>query len=85
MPFFGKAQQTNPFEGKTFRIDNYINDQFDNSEDLIFAGGKVEGSVCIQYGFEKAAYLAKENKKGSWEFSCTMISVEHGIMVWKGT
>ncbi|WP_298545281.1 hypothetical protein [uncultured Aquimarina sp.] len=74
----------NSFAGKTFRIDNYIGDKFDNSEDLVFTDTDVEGSICIQYGFKKAKYTTKINKNGLHEFSCTMSSKEHGKMIWIG-
>ena len=84
--FLGATAQKseNPFIGKTFRIDNYIGDKFDNSEDLIFTADHVEGSVCVEYGFPKAKYTFKKDKKGQWEFTCTMVSKEHGKMVWNG-
>ena len=56
----------------------------DNSEDLSFTNTHVEGSICVQYGFEPAVYISELNKNGLWEFSCTMISEEHGKMIWKG-
>jgi len=74
----------NPFAGKTYRIDNYIGEKLDNSEDLVFTDTHVEGSICVQYGFEKAAYNVWENGKDQPSFSCTMISQEHGKMVWEG-
>ncbi len=74
----------NSFAGKTFRIDNYIGDKFDNSEDLVFTNVHVEGSICVQYGFKKVEYTTNINIKGFQEFNCTMISKEHGKMVWTG-
>ncbi|KZS43005.1 hypothetical protein AWE51_16815 [Aquimarina aggregata] len=83
--FNSNAQsKDNPYAGKTFRIDNYIGDKLDNSEDLVFTNNEVEGSICVQYGFKKAKYTTTINKKGLQEFSCTMISKEHGKMVWTG-
>lgn len=79
-----QSNGTNSFSGKTFRIDNYIGDKFDNSEDLVFTDSDVEGSICVQYGFKKAKYTTITNKKGFQEFSATMISKEHGRMVWTG-
>ncbi|WP_394750191.1 hypothetical protein [Spongiimicrobium salis] len=79
-----QEQKGNSFAGKTFRIDNYIGDKFDNAEDLIFTATEVEGSICVQHGFKKATYTTKTNAKGLQEFSCTMLSKEHGKMVWKG-
>ncbi len=72
------------FAGKIFKIDNYIGDIFDNSEDLVFTDTEVEGSICVQYGFKKAKYTTTTNEKGLQEFSCTMFSKEHGKMVWTG-
>ncbi len=74
----------NDFAGKTFRIDNYIGDKFDNSEDLVFTDIEVEGSICVQYGFKKAKYTVTTLKKGVQQFNCTMLSKEHGKMVWEG-
>lgn len=75
---------TTSFDGKVFTIDNYIGEKFDNTEDLTFENGYVEGSICVQYGFEKAKYTST-NEEGKLEtFSCTMLSKEHGKMVWKG-
>jgi len=74
----------NSFAGKTFRIDNYIEDKFDNSEDLVFTDTDVEGSICVEYGFKKAKYTIVKNNDGNQEFHTTMISREHGKMVWSG-
>ena len=78
------AQNNNPFANNIFTIDSYIGDKHDNSEDLTFTKKTVEGSICLQYGFEKAIYTRSKNKKDIWQFSCTMQSKEHGKMVWKG-
>lgn len=85
LAFFAQAQNANLFEGKVFKIDNYIEEKFDNSEDLTFTKSHVEGSICVQYGFNKAVYTTKKNKDGTCEFSCIMLSKEHGKMVWNGT
>ncbi len=74
-----------PFSGTVFSIDNYIGDKFDNTEDLSFTNTTVEGSICVQYGFEPAPYTIAESANGGWTFACTMISKEHGKMVWEGT
>ncbi len=79
-----KAQSKSPFEGAVFTIDNYIEDKFDNTEDLTFKDNYVEGSICVQYGFEKAKYTTSINEEGIWEFNCVMLSKEHGKMVWNG-
>lgn len=79
-----QSKPNSPFAGKVFTIDNYINDTFDNTEDLTFTSTEVEGSICVQYGFEAAEYTVSTNEAGQAEFSCTMISVEHGKMVWTG-
>ena len=82
---FTLAQNTNPFANQTFQINNYIDGKFDNEEDLIFSTDQVEGSVCVQYGFARTSYTATQNADGKWTFSCTMLSPEHGKMVWEGT
>lgn len=71
-------------DGKTFTIDNYIDGKLDNSEDVIFREGKMEGTVCTEYGFQGADYkITKQNKNGT-SFECTMYSKVEGKMVWKG-
>lgn len=80
-----QSNDFNPFAGLTFRIDNYIGDKLDNSEDLVFTDTEVEGSICVQYGFEKSKYSSSKNKKGHYVFSTIMTSPEHGKMVWTGT
>ena len=71
-------------DGKTFTINNYIDGKLDNTEDGIFWEGKMEGTVCSEYGFQGAEYkITKENKKGV-HFECTMYSKVEGKMIWKG-
>lgn len=79
-----QVNSPDPFAGNTYRIDNYVGDHFENSEDLIFSNGQVEGSICIQYGFYLVDYTAWQNEADVWEFSCSMVSEEHGKMDWKG-
>lgn len=84
---FGSAamaqNQNDPFEGKVFTIENFINGKFDNREDLTFESGTLEGSVCIQYGFEKAKY--RVNKDGmATSFYSLMKSNEEGTLEWNG-
>lgn len=76
--------QKNPFAHKTFRIDNYTHGKFEISEDLKFTKTDVEGSICVQYVFEKASYTTHKNQKGFWEFSCVMFSEKEGKMMWNG-
>lgn len=78
-------QQTAPFEGKVFTIDNYIEGKFDNREDLTFHQQKLEGSVCIQYGFDAAPYKTQKDEHGDWTFTCVMTSEEEGTLSWEGT
>jgi len=71
-------------DGKIFAIDNYIDGKLDNSEDIIFWEGNMEGTVCSEYGFQGAAYqITKQSRKGL-HFECTMYSKVEGKMVWKG-
>lgn len=84
MNFQCTAQKTNDFAGKVFTIDNYIGNKFDNREDLTFTKTHVEGSICVQYGFEKAKYSVTSNNETTSEFTCVMVSEEHGKMKWKG-
>jgi len=81
---YAQSYNENPFSGKVFKIDNFIDGKFDNTEDLTFSETKVEGSICVRYGFEAANYTISKNDSGKWEFHTTMISHEHGKMVWTG-
>jgi|GEM_PF-3697819 len=83
--FAQSSNGSDPFAGQTFTIDNYIGDHFENSEDLIFSNGQVEGSICVQYGFNLVDYRAWQDQQETWNFSCTMLSETEGKMDWKGT
>ena len=71
-------------DGKIFTINNYIDGKLDNSEDVVFWEGKMEGTVCSEYGFQGAPYQITKQDKEGLHFECTMHSKVEGKMVWKG-
>ncbi len=71
-------------ENRVFKIDNYVNDKKESSEDLIFKNNMVEGSDCGQWGFVASAYTAENMPDGSIKFSSVMLSPNEGKMVWEG-
>ena len=81
----GCIEKEHPFEGKVFTIENYIDERLDNTEDLTFNQGTLEGSECVKWGFEKTQYKTTFSENGTPQFSCTMFSAQEGKMVWNGT
>ncbi len=74
-----------PFANNTYEISNYVNGKFDNKENIIFADGKISGSVCTQYGFAPSVYQVKQLTDKNYVFTALMKSKDEGELYWEGT
>ncbi len=76
-----QAQQSKcTLDGKTFKIETFVNGKSDGRENLSFANGKASNDQCTQYGFGDGAYTADEE----CHFKYTLTSPNEGRMDWEG-
>jgi hypothetical protein len=67
-------------DGRKFKIESSTGGKVEGTENMIFQEGQVENDVCLQYGFEKAAYNLDD--QGKFKFRLT--SEKEGKMDWNG-
>jgi len=67
-------------DGRKFKIESSTGGKVEDTENMMFQEGQVENDVCLQYGFEKAAYSLDD--QGKFKFSLT--SEKEGKMDWNG-
>ena len=79
-----------PLDGSTFNV-NVRPDKaaaakgekaFDDT--IVFAGGKVEMTECVKYGFAASKYTAAKKAEGRWAFTTEQSSDPSGKSVWHG-
>ncbi len=67
-------------DGKSFKIENYVNGQLDGTERLSFRNGQADNDQCTQYGFGSGNYTCEEGNK----FKYSLYSEKEGRMDWEG-
>ena len=67
-------------DGRTFKIETFVGDKMDGTENLAFTNGKATNDVCTQYGFGDGAYTTDDQCK----FRYTLTSPQEGRMDWEG-
>lgn len=56
----------------------------DGGDELSFTNGKLSSSGCIEWGFSPSVYTSEETGDGI-KFKSTLVSEDHGKIVWEGT
>lgn len=67
-------------DGRSFKIETFVNGKSDGVENLVFANGKASNDQCTRYGFGEGAYTCAPD----YHFAYTLTSPQEGRMDWEG-